>query len=209
MSRGLGPGWDVTAAHRALPRSDRGVEANARLTAMTASVLLVLLAVEGLTLLRIRQLLALHILIGMVLVPPVCLKLGSTFYRFARYYLGSPAYRRKGPPHPVLRMLGPVVAVTTLSLLASGIALLFVPTSSRGPLLLLHKASFVLWFAAMVVHVLGHIRDTARLAPRDWMKRTQADISGAGLRQWAVAGSVALGIPLGILLMSRAGSWFP
>ena len=35
--------------------------------------------------------------IGMVLIPPVALKLGSTGYRFARYYLGSPVYRAKGP----------------------------------------------------------------------------------------------------------------
>jgi hypothetical protein len=43
---------EETAPYRALPRIDRGVEANARLTAMTAVVLLVLLAFEGLTVTR-------------------------------------------------------------------------------------------------------------------------------------------------------------
>lgn len=36
--------------------------------------------------------------------------------------------------------------------------------SLRQELLTLHKASFVLWFIAMTVHVLGHLTDTARLA---------------------------------------------
>jgi hypothetical protein len=70
-------------------------------------VLLVLLAAEGLTILRVRSLLSVHVLIGTVLVPPVLLKVGSTGHHLARYYLGSPAYRRKGPPPPVLRLLRP------------------------------------------------------------------------------------------------------
>ena len=189
-------------------RADAGVESNARLTAMTAAVLLVLLAVEGVTVLRVHSLLWLHVLIGTALVPPVLLKIGSTGYRFVRYYRGSPAYRRKGPPPALLRVLGPVVVVTTLTLLGSGVALMFAGQSSRQELLLLHKASFVLWFAAMVFHVLGHVLETARLAPRDWVDRAHADIFGARLRQWAVAASVAIGAPLGWLLMGRASSWF-
>ncbi len=42
-------------------------------------------------------LLVAHMFIGLVLIPPVLLKLGSTGYRFARYYTGAPAYRAKGP----------------------------------------------------------------------------------------------------------------
>ncbi len=191
------------------PPPDKGPEKNSRLTAMTAVVLLVLLAVEGVTLLRITQLLEIHILIGMLLVPPVLLKMGSTFYRFARYYLGSPAYRRRGPPPPLLRLLGPVVVTTTVALFASGIALVFATRagSLRSDLLLLHKGSFVVWFGAMTLHVLGHLLETARLAPRDWYERTRADVSGARLRQWTVALSVAAGVPLGLLLMGRAGPW--
>jgi hypothetical protein len=34
------------------------------------------------------------VFIGMVLVPPVLLKVDSTGWRFARYYRGAPAYRR-------------------------------------------------------------------------------------------------------------------
>ena len=85
-------------ARRAERRADAGVAANARLTASNAVVLLVLLAAEGVTLLRVRELLTPHVFIGMVLIPPVLLKVASTGWRFARYYRGTPAYRRKGPP---------------------------------------------------------------------------------------------------------------
>ena len=101
---------------------------------MTAAVLLVLLAVEGVTVLRVHSLLWLHVFLGTALVPPILLKIGSTGYRFVRYYLGSPVYRRKGPPPPVLCVLGPLVVVATLLLLGSGIALMFVGVgrASRG-----------------------------------------------------------------------------
>lgn len=79
----------------------------------------------------------------MVLVPPVLLKIGSTVWRFARYYGGTPAYRRKGPPPILLRMLGPVLIVLTLVLLASGAGLLLVSPAQTPFLLKAHKASLV------------------------------------------------------------------
>jgi len=183
------------------------VEANARLTASVAVVLFVLLAAEGVTILRIRPLLTPHVFIGMLLVPPVLLKVGSTTWRFARYYLGSPEYRRKGPPPLVLRLLGPLLVALTVVVFASGIALLLAPTAWHDRLLLLHKASFIVWIAAMVVHVLGHILDTARLAPRDWMHRTRKQVRGAGLRQWSIVVSLALGFVLALITVPEIGRW--
>jgi hypothetical protein len=138
----------------------------------------------------------------MVLVPPVLLKIGSTSYRFVRYYAGLPPYRRKGPPPPLLRLLGPFVVVLTVIMFASGVALLF-DRSARGTLLFVHQASFVLWFGAMVIHVLGHILETARLAPRDYYWRTRRQVAGAGLRQWSIAASLVIGALLGVLLLGR------
>jgi hypothetical protein len=63
-----------------------------------------------------------HVFIGLLLVPPVLLKTGSTLWRFARYYLGDPAFRRKGPPPVLLRLLGPFVILLTLAVLATGVA---------------------------------------------------------------------------------------
>jgi hypothetical protein len=65
-----------------------GAAGNERLTAMTGAILLVLLAAEGVTILFRRQLLTAHFFIGMMLVGPVLLKMGSTSYRFVRYYTG-------------------------------------------------------------------------------------------------------------------------
>ena len=49
------------------------------------------------------------------------------------------------------------------------------------PLLLtVHTASFVLWFGAMTIHVLGHLGEVFRLAPRDWLRRTRREVTGAG-----------------------------
>ena len=186
-------------------RPKGGVEANARLTGTVAAVLLILLGAEGLTVLRIRALLTPHVFIGMLLVPPVLLKMGSTGYRFVRYYAGAPDYRRKGPPPVLMRLLGPVVVLLTLTLFASGIALLFASHGLRHELLFVHKASFVLWFVAMAVHVLGHLLDTARLAPRDFYWRTRKQVEGAGLRQWALAASIALGALLAVLCVGQVG----
>jgi hypothetical protein len=160
----------------------------------------VLLAAEGLTVLRVRGLLFAHVFIGMMLVPPVLVKIASTGWRFARYYAGSPAYRCKGAPPVLLRLLGPAV-VLTIVLLGSGIALVLAPSSFHGQLLTIHKASFVLWFAAMAVLVLEHLVDTARLGPADWVRRTHRDAAGAGARRWALVSSVVAGCLLGALML--------
>jgi hypothetical protein len=172
-----------------------------------AAVLLVLLAAEGFTILRVGRLLTPHVFIGMLLVPPVLLKMGSTLWRFTQYYLGNEAYRRKGPPVLVLRILGPVVIILTTVVFATGIALLLGPHSIRFQMLRLHQISFVLWFAVMTVHVLGHIAETARVAPRDWMRRTRHQVDGAGARQWALAISLVLGLVLAIAVVPQVGPW--
>jgi hypothetical protein len=192
---------------RVRDRIREGVESNARLTASTALVLLVLLAAEGATILSLRSLLTPHIFIGMMLIPPILLKIGSTGWRFVRYYAGSPAYREKGAPPPLLRLLGPVVVVLTVAVVASGVGLVYAPRTWLDQLLTLHKASFILCFAAMTIHVLGHIIETARLAPADLVRRTRRDVAGAGPRTWAVAGSVALGLLIAIATYGHTGSF--
>lgn len=149
-------------------RDAERVEGNARLTSTTAAVLLVLLAAEGVTVVQVRSLLNLHVIVGLVLVPPIVLKIASTTWKFSRYYLRDRAYLRKGPPVLVLRLLGPIVVALTVILFASGIWLLLQPHAVAGRLRLIHQASFVLWFGAMTVHVLGHLVETGRFAPRDW-----------------------------------------
>src|SRR3954466_2497993 len=121
-----------------------GPEGNETLTSATALVLVLLLLAEGVTIVWIGSLRSEHMFIGMALIPPVLLKLGSTGYRFARYYLGTPAYRRKGPPLLPLRLLAPVLVLTTVIVFASGVALMLVGHKSNT-LFTLHKVSFIVW----------------------------------------------------------------
>src|SRR5690349_12346676 len=122
-----------------------GVDGNERLTASNAVVLLVLLALEGATLVSVRQFLVPHVFLGFLLIPPIALKLASTGWRLLSYYRGRESYVRRGPPHPFLRfVVAPAVVVSTIALFASGVAV--VATGRHGLLLGLHKASFIVWF---------------------------------------------------------------
>lgn len=204
-----------TTSHRSArpPRVARdrvarwGVDANERLTGSTALILLILLAVEGVTVLRVQSLLTVHVFIGMLLVPPILVKMSSTTWRFARYYLGSPEYRHKGPPPVALRVLGPFVMVVTVVLFASGILLLLGPGAWHGRLRQLHQVSFILWFVLMTVHVLGHLKDVARVSTKDWARRTRVIVGGSGPRQLLITLSLIVGVVLGLLTIPHIGPW--
>ncbi|HET6966358.1 MAG TPA: hypothetical protein VFH58_16415 [Acidimicrobiales bacterium] len=186
---------------------DAAVESNSRLTGAAAAVLLVLFFLEGITILGVRQHLNWHVFIGMLLIPPVLVKIGSTTWRFVRYYRGSPAYVRKGPPPLLLRLLGPALVVLTVVMLASGVVLVLAPHAGGDRMLFVHKASFVLWFGAMAIHVLGHLTETAKLAPLDLARRTRSQIAGASARQWALVVSLALGVVLGIVMLGPSAHY--
>jgi len=184
-----------------------GVAGNARLTGALAAALLVLLAAEGVTIPFIGSLLGPHIFIGMLLLPPVALKLASTGYRFARYYTGSPPYVQKGPPHPALRLLAPGVVLTTVALFGTGVALLLAGPPSNT-LIFAHKASFIAWVALMTVHVLGHLLELPALALPDWRRgRGGTRPAGAVLRVMALGSTVIGGIVLAALTLSLARAW--
>ncbi len=144
-------------------------DGNERLTVQAGAVLFVLLAVLGVTIVRIGQLTWLHLFLGLLLLGPLALKLASTGYRFARYYTGAPAYRVKGPPATALRVMAPLLVLDTLVVFASGVVLLFAGPSSRDTLMPIHKVSFIVWLVLASLHVLGHLGEIARglVAPRE------------------------------------------
>ena len=164
--------WPVQEAARIIgvgeDRHDRdpAVEANARLTGTTGLLLIVLFFLEGLTIPLIHSLVSWHILIGLVLIPPLAVKMGSTMWRFGHYYLRDQRYRQAGPPHPLLRMLGPVVLASTVVLFASGVGL-WIAGPSNHTLFRIHQVSFVLWFIVVAVHVAAHLLRATRLAAAD------------------------------------------
>jgi hypothetical protein len=190
------------------PVAQRGVEGNSRLTAVNGVVLLVLLAVEGLTILSVRQLITLHVYLGILLLGPVALKCASTIYRFARYYTGAPSYVARGTPHAVLRVLGPVVILSSLAVIGTGIGLIYTGPDHSDLLLTLHKGSFIVWFAAMALHVLGHLLEASRVT---WQELRDPRASASSRRRrWrslAIVVSLLAGVGLATALYPSAHAW--
>ena len=176
------------------------------MTASAGAVIFVLLAIEGVTILSVKRLLSAHVFVGMLLIPVVALKMGSTIYRFSQYYRGDSAYRDKGPPAMVLRLLGPVVVVLTIAVFGTGLAAIRVGPSSRW-ILTAHKASFILWFGAMTVHVLGHILETPALLVADWRRSARAEARGAAARIAVLFAAIAVGFGLAALSLGWIGAW--
>lgn len=175
---------------------------------MTGAALIVLLAVIGVTILRIGQLLSVHLFVGLVLLGPLALKLASTGYRFARYYTGNPRYRGKGAPPIQLRLMAPVVVISTVAVMASGVALLIAGPQARGTLLVgLHKASFVIWLAVTSVHVLAHLPETWRGLGTDYGSRLLQTPDGRAGRALALAAALVLGVVIAILFIPMFGPW--
>jgi hypothetical protein len=186
-----------------------GAVGNEQLTTAAGALLVVLLAALGVTILRIRPLLGPHMFIGLLLIPPVLLKMASTSYRFVRYYTHSPAYRRKGPPAAPLRVLAPAVVLSTVVVFASGVALLALGPSSRGSLLGIHKVSFIVWLVFTGLHVLGHAPELARaIRPAD---RAGAPLlarrDGSSGRLLSLAGVLVAGAVLAIVYVPQFTPW--
>jgi hypothetical protein len=171
-----------------------GTEGNEILTSAIAVVLTVLLVAEGVTVIHMGGLISAHMFIGMVLIPPALLKLASTGYRFVRYYTGSQAYRTKGPPPLPLRLLAPVLVVTTLAVLTTG-------------LLEIHKVSFIVWLAAFAIHLLAYLPRVVRSLRTDWSSARRQAVPGAGLRAMMVTASLGGGVAIAVALVSSMESW--
>lgn len=213
-----------------------GTDGNQQLTAQTGAILLVLLAILGVTILRVGQLLSIHMFVGMLLIGPVALKMASTGYRFARYYTLDPSYRKAGPPAPALRLIAPLVVISTVAVFATGVALLLAGPSSRDVLLPLHKASFIVWIAFTAIHVLGHLAEIPgaissryeRLAegvaeateqlpgmrkppksalPTDGLREWDAHGTGRTGRMLSLSAALTAGIVLAIVSIAWYGPW--
>ena len=182
-----------------------GSDGNERLTAGVAVILLLLLAAEGLTLLGgVRRLLLPHIFIGLLLIPPIALKLASVGWRMTSYYRRIDEYVRKGPPHVLLRILvAPVLSAATIVLFASGIAAALV--GHGGLMLGLHKASFVVWGVAFGVHVLAHVAKLPTLVLPEWSRADR--LAGRRLRSYLIGTSLVVGLVLAIAAVPLAHHW--
>jgi hypothetical protein len=197
-------GFTILSFEAAALQAVTGPLGNSRLTALTGSVLLVLLAAEGATLISLRSLVSWHIFIGMLLIPVVALKVASTGYRFVRYYTHTEDYVHVGPPLLLLRLLGPIVVLSSVALFATGVALAWLGPSDSF-VYLLHKASFIVWVGAMSIHVLGHILRLPKLAVPDVHDARRA--WSARLRLSLVAATILLGTALAVSTLPLTHVW--
>jgi len=133
--------------------------------------------------------------IGLVLLGPLAVKLGSTGYRFARYYLQTGSYRRKGPPPAMLRAVAPVVVGSTVVVFASGVILLFDGPVHRSLWLLVHKASFFVWIAFTALHVLGHLPGLGSTLRAGTRRSSETGTPGSAARWIALGGALAAAVP--------------
>ncbi len=177
-----------------------GPEGNEVLTSAAAVVLVGLLVAEGVTIVHMAGLLSAHMFIGLVLIPPVMLKLGSTGYRMVGYYGGSRAYRKKGPPLLPLRLMAPVLVASTIAVLASGVLLLAAGHKSNS-VLTIHKLSFIVFGAVLAVHFLAYVPRVAHSLVAEWGAARRHAAPGAGARAMLVAAAVGGGAALALALL--------
>lgn len=189
-----------------LPRTG-GPAGNARLTAWTGLVLLVLFLAELVTALDVHGLMSWHVTIGALLIPPALLKTASTGWRIVRYYRGHDAYRVAGPPPLLLRLLGPLVVLSTLAVLGTGILLILLgPDRSRSGLIdasFLHKASFVIWAAATGLHTLVRLVPAVQLA----LSRRPAPVPGQVPRVALLLLAGVAAAVVAVAVFAGSGAW--
>lgn len=192
-----------------------GPAGNAVLTAWTGLVLLVLSVAEMLTLFNVQGLLTWHVAIGALLVPPALLKTASTSWRMLRYYTGNGPYQEAGPPPTLLRLLGPLVVLSTLAVLGTGVVLILVgqPTSYTNLVALLgfridwvtlHQGAFVVWASATGLHLLGRIVPAVRTV---FGADHIGPIPGRAIRAPLIGIVAILAIVLAVVLVHADSSW--
>jgi hypothetical protein len=181
---------------------------NAKLTAITGAVLLILFSAEVITTLLMGSLFGQHFFLGMLLIGPVCLKIGSTVWRFSRYYLGSEPYVRRGPPPMLQRVLGPALVITSAGVLGTGVLLALTGPGLR--LQKLHQYFFYLWLIIVIIHVVHYLPKLPELLASHPAERAVQAATGSRARWLLLGGSIIMGLALALLtyhLRARWGSW--
>ncbi len=177
-------------------------EGNYRLTALSGTLLTPVLGLVFLTGLFMDTLWHIHYAVGFVLIPLVVLKLISTGYRMIRYYTRSPMYQAAGPPDLVSRLLGPILVLSIVTALTTGVAL-FLQHSRSGVLSTLHTDSAVMSAGLVGIHLLTHGIEALVIAARELQGRWTRSVS---FRVATAAAALALGILLAIVTY-RSGVW--
>ncbi len=183
-------------------------DGNDRLTAAVGLVLLVLTIVElGTVLFGLHQFLSPHVFVGLVLIPPVLLKLASTGWRFTRYYTGSEPYRLKGAPQLAMRLLAPLLVAATVVLFGSGVAMGILHGHSLVVARRLHGPASVVWTVIVGVHVLVYLKRALTSSKQDVTAASRASVRGARGRTYLLAAAIVAGIVVGAATLPVQHHW--
>jgi hypothetical protein len=182
---------------------------NERLIALTGTVLLVLIIAEIVIAAKMHALMPVHIFVGVWLTFPLLVKIGSTGYRFLRYYSGTPEFVRKGPPRLEMRLLAPLLLIASLSLVGSGILLAILgPTRALSVWILrLHALSVICWLPLVALHVGAYMWKLPRLLGADWQQRAGRLIPGRGWRYGVNLVALVAGAGAATLFLPYTASW--
>ena len=178
------------------------------MTAAVGIILLVLTVLELGTLLGgLQHFLSLHVFVGLVLLPPIALKLASTGWRFMRYYTRNEDYRVKGAPQLVMRLLAPLLVMFTLVLFGSGVAMGFLHGHTLEIARRLHGPAAFFWTLLVGLHVLVYIRRALRSAASDVVPATRKESAGARGRIYLIAAALAAGLVVGAATLPAQHNW--
>lgn len=183
-------------------------DGNDRLTAAVGVLLLVPIVVELATiLLGVHTFMSLHVFVGLALIPPVLLKLGSTGWRFLRYYTGSRAYVAHGPPRLAMRLLAPLLVAATVVLFGSGVAMGILHGHALQIARRLHGPSSVIWLVLIAVHVVVYLRRALIDSSGDLRPTTRSRAPGATWRSSALIATLIFGVVAGAVTISSQHRW--
>ena len=181
---------------------------NERLTAAVGLLLLAPVAVEVVTiLLGAHTFMSVHVFVGLALIPVIVLKLGSTGWRFARYYTRSRAYVAQGPPRMAMRLLAPLFLVATVVLFGSGVAMGLLHGHLLQTARRLHGPASVIWLALFGLHVLVYLGRAVRSTAQDAVPAEGRPVHGRTWRAYALATAIVCGLVLGGALVPAQHRW--
>jgi hypothetical protein len=181
---------------------------NERLTAAVGLLLLVPVPVEVATiLLGVHTFMSLHVFVGLALIPAVLLKLGSTGWRFTRYYTRSHAYVTEGPPQTAMRLLAPLFVLATVVLFGSGVAMGFLHGQALEDARRLHGPASVIWLALLGLHVLVYLPRALKRTAEDALPAKRRPLRGTSARACALAAILICGLAIGAATVPAQHRW--
>ncbi len=140
---------------------DPRLEANLRLTSYSGLVLLLLLALVYLTGVFFSPLRQVHFAIGFAIIPLLVVKLSSTGWRAANYYLRREPYGSGGPPQLIPRLLAPLLVASAIVATITGVVL-WLLGRQRGGWATLHTDSVVVLAIVLAMHTITYIQRAVR-----------------------------------------------